>query len=148
MGYVEERLWWPIQREIKSSLLIATHASHQHIYIFFFSFFLVGYVEERLWWPIQSPNIARKKKASSLEDREIKSSLLIATHASHQHIYIFFFFFLVGYVEERLWWPIQSPNIARKKKASSLEDREIKSSLLIATHASHQHIYIYFFFFF
>ena len=30
-----------------------------------------------------------------------------------------FFFFLVGYVEERLWWPIQSPNKGRKKKASS-----------------------------
>ena len=28
-------------------------------------------------------------------------------------------FFLVGYVEERLWWPIQSPNIGGKKKASS-----------------------------
>ena len=32
---------------------------------------------------------------------------------------IFFLFFSVGYVEERLWWPIQSPNIGRKKKASS-----------------------------
>ena len=29
------------------------------------------------------------------------------------------FFFLVGYVEERLWWPIQSPNKGGKKKASS-----------------------------
>ena len=30
------------------------------------------------------------------------------------------FVFLVGYVEERLWWPIQSPNIiGGKKKASS-----------------------------
>ena len=28
----------------------------------------------------------------------------------------FFFFFLVGYVEERLCWPIQSPNIERKKR--------------------------------
>ena len=28
-------------------------------------------------------------------------------------------FFLVGYVEERLWWPIQSPNKGRKRKASS-----------------------------
>ena len=28
-------------------------------------------------------------------------------------------FFLVGYVEERPWWPIQSPNKGRKKKASS-----------------------------
>ena len=27
--------------------------------------------------------------------------------------------FLVGYVEERLWWPIQRPNIRRKKKANS-----------------------------
>ena len=27
--------------------------------------------------------------------------------------------FLVGYVEERPWWPIQSPNIGRKKKANS-----------------------------
>ena len=31
----------------------------------------------------------------------------------------FFVFFLVGYVEERPWWPIQSPNIGRKKKANS-----------------------------
>ena len=29
------------------------------------------------------------------------------------------FFFLVGYVEERLWWPIQSPNIGRMKKVIS-----------------------------
>ena len=27
-----------------------------------------------------------------------------------------FFLSLVGHVEERLWWPIQSPNIGRKKK--------------------------------
>ena len=37
----------------------------------------------------------------------------------------------MGYVEERLWWPIQSPNTGGKKKASSYEDREIRSSLLI-----------------
>ena len=30
-----------------------------------------------------------------------------------------FFLFLVGYVEERLWLPIQSPNKGRKKKANS-----------------------------
>ena len=29
-----------------------------------------------------------------------------------------FSFFLVGYVEERLWWPIQSPNTGEMKKAS------------------------------
>ena len=29
------------------------------------------------------------------------------------------FFFLVGDVEERLRWPIQSPNIGRKKKVNS-----------------------------
>ena len=40
-------------------------------------------------------------------------------------------FFLVGYVEERLWWPIQSPSIGRKKKANSLKDSEVRSSLLI-----------------
>ena len=34
-------------------------------------------------------------------------------------IFQFFLFSLVGYVEERLWWPIQSPNIGGKKKASS-----------------------------
>ena len=28
-------------------------------------------------------------------------------------------FLLVGYVKERLWWPIQSPNIGRKKNANS-----------------------------
>ena len=33
--------------------------------------------------------------------------------------FAFFIFFLVGYVEERLWWPIQSPNIGGKKNASS-----------------------------
>ena len=33
--------------------------------------------------------------------------------------HFFFFLFLVGFVEERLWWPIQSPNIGRKKKANS-----------------------------
>ena len=41
------------------------------------------------------------------------------------------YFFLVGYVEERLWWPIQSPNTGGKKKVSSQEEREIRSSLLI-----------------
>ena len=30
-----------------------------------------------------------------------------------------FFHVLVGYVEERLWWPIRRPNKERKKKASS-----------------------------
>ena len=29
------------------------------------------------------------------------------------------FFFLVGYVEERLWWPIKSPNIGGKKKRAA-----------------------------
>ena len=38
-------------------------------------------------------------------------------------------FFLEGYVEERPWWPIQSLNKGRKKKASSYDDREIRSSL-------------------
>ena len=36
-----------------------------------------------------------------------------------QHTILFEIFFLVGYVEERLWWPMQSPNIGGKKKAIS-----------------------------
>ena len=32
---------------------------------------------------------------------------------------IAFLFFVVGYVEERLWWLIQSPSIGGKKKVSS-----------------------------
>ena len=35
---------------------------------------------------------------------------------------------LMGYVEERLWWPIQSPKKGRKQKAKR---RETRSSLLI-----------------
>ena len=34
------------------------------------------------------------------------------------HGYVFILF-LVSFVEERLWWPIQSPNIGGNKKASS-----------------------------
>ena len=59
-----------------------------------------------------------------------ENSHFLQKHASKlQQCYLIFF--LVGYVEERLWWPIQSPNIGRKKKASSKEDREVRSSLLI-----------------
>ena len=41
------------------------------------------------------------------------------------------FFFLVSVVVERPWWPMQSPNKGRKKKIESLEERGIRSSLLI-----------------
>ena len=41
------------------------------------------------------------------------------------------FFSFVIYVEERPWWPIQSPNRGRKEKANGKEGREIRSSLLI-----------------
>ena len=51
-------------------------------------------------------------QASSPSTQEIAASPPIG-------ITFFFFFFLVAYVEERLWWPIQSPNIGGKKKASS-----------------------------
>ena len=40
-------------------------------------------------------------------------------------------FSLVGYVEERPLWPIQSPNSGRKKKAKGKAERETRSSLLI-----------------
>ena len=31
------------------------------------------------------------------------------------------YFFLMGYVEERLWWSIQSPNKGRKRQAKRKE---------------------------
>ena len=40
-------------------------------------------------------------------------------------------FFLVSFVEERLWWPMQSPNKGRKEKEKGLDEREIRLSLLI-----------------
>ena len=39
--------------------------------------------------------------------------------------------FLVSCIGERPWWPLQSPNKGRKKKAKSEEEREIRSRLLI-----------------
>ena len=36
---------------------------------------------------------------------------LILAHRFSLISSFFFFFFLVGYVEERLWWPIQSSDI-------------------------------------
>ena len=44
---------------------------------------------------------------------------------------LIFFFFLVGYVEERPWWPIQSPNKGRKKKAFLPGDRIFKWIFII-----------------
>ena len=32
--------------------------------------------------------------------------------------------FLVGYVEERPWWPIQSPNKGRRKQRAKLRERD------------------------
>ena len=37
----------------------------------------------------------------------------------------------MSYVEERPWWPIQSPSNGRKKKANGQEESEVRSSLLI-----------------
>ena len=37
----------------------------------------------------------------------------------------------MSYVGERQWWPIQSPNKGKKKKAEGYEEREIISSLLV-----------------
>ena len=39
--------------------------------------------------------------------------------------------FLLSHVEERSWWLVQSPSKGRKKKAKGLEERDIRSSLLI-----------------
>ena len=40
-------------------------------------------------------------------------------------------FFLTNYVEERPWWPVQSPNKGGKNKLKGQEEKEIRSSLLI-----------------
>ena len=44
----------------------------------------------------------------------LASSVMMIDHCA-----IEIFFFLVGFVEKRLWWPIQSLNTGGKKKASS-----------------------------
>ena len=49
-----------------------------------------------------------------------KLGILLAMNIRHVvRDMIMLYIFLVGYVEERLWWPVQSPNIEGKKKASS-----------------------------
>ena len=37
----------------------------------------------------------------------------------------------MSYVEERTWWPVQSPNKDERRKRKAKEEREIRSSLLI-----------------
>ena len=44
--------------------------------------------------------------------------MYVCMHAC-MYVCLHFFFFLVGYVEERLWWPMKGTNIGGKKKASS-----------------------------
>ena len=44
---------------------------------------------------------------------------------------LYCFSFLVSYVEERPWWPIQSPNKGMKQKAKGQEAREIRSGLQV-----------------
>ena len=48
--------------------------------------------------------------------RDLEFEKLTATLSDAETVF-FSSFFLVGYVEERRWWPIQSPNKGRKKKA-------------------------------
>ena len=50
--------------------------------------------------------------------QEIKDQLIVETADMLQ---VFCTFFLVGYVEERLCWPIQSPNVGRKQEAKRKE---------------------------
>ena len=45
------------------------------------------------------------------ESFENSSSLNPVLHTLHNSLLPKDLFFLLGYVEERLWWPIQSPNI-------------------------------------
>ena len=67
---------WSMQAT-NDSLDDSLHALRSHLGINLILFFLVSYVGERPWWPIQCLNKGRKKKAKGLEEREIRSSLLI-----------------------------------------------------------------------
>ena len=69
-----------------------------------------------------------------LMDRiEFDLSMIAFKISKERTIFIFFamgivdfFFFLVGYVEERPWWPIQSPNTGgeeRRKRAAKRIER-------------------------
>ena len=42
----------------------------------------------------------------------------------------FFFFFLVGYDEERPWWPIQSPNKDKVRKISKINKDDVEHKVL------------------
>ena len=60
----------------------------------------MGYVEERL--TVAYTKLQQRNKGESEQLRGLVKC-----------------FFLVGYVEERPWWPIQSPNKGIKEKAES-----------------------------
>ena len=53
-------------------------------------------------------------------DRLVMDAFLHAsTHALNLFLPYIIYFILESFVGERPWWPIQSPNIGGKKKASS-----------------------------
>ena len=63
---------------------------------------------------VELPFSVVSRPQGSMHDSALASLLSVMVLASFAPVV-----FLVGYVEERLWWPIQSPNIGRKKKANS-----------------------------
>ena len=55
-----------------------------------------------------------------MELRVVGADIVVGVNPRKRTVtYVGFFFFLVGYVEERPWGPIQSPNKGKKKKVSS-----------------------------
>ena len=82
-------------------------------------------------------------QVEAIQDLSIYPSIYLSIHQSiylsiylSTYLSLIFFskllsFFLVSCVGERPWWPIQSLNNGRKKKANGYEEREIRSSLLI-----------------
>ena len=63
--------------------------------------------------------ISRNQISESIVSRDSNCYSQILGVFVSASLFFLVLFVLVGYVEEMLWWPIQSPNIGIKKKASS-----------------------------
>ena len=82
--------------------------------------------------PGEEPHAAREPRLATPELEDRRSKIFLAKSVSDCNLNVMmnrfesddrypviFFVCLVGYVEERLWWPIQSLNKGRKKNANS-----------------------------
>ena len=107
---------------------------------------MIHQAEIQLARPISSPGVVGPlvHRSSSALCRSCFQSCRVASHPLHkvigepggggglvaevptmgQIILVYMGYFLVCYVWERTWWPIQSPIKGRKKKVKGLEERE------------------------